>query len=91
MADPRVETVLPQVAAMDAPTVVVQPHLLYPGRLLSRLRQLVNEQDRSPNRQQWIVADCLGCDRAISRVVVERFREVAACATPPTDGAVTPE
>jgi sirohydrochlorin cobaltochelatase len=77
MAHPRVERVLPEIAAMDYRTVVVQPHLLYPGTLLNRLRRLVDEQDRSQSRQQWILAECLGCDRAIARVVVQRFHETA--------------
>ena len=34
----------------------------------------------SPLRQQWILAECLGCDRAVARVVVERYREAtSAC------------
>ena len=49
MADPRWKPCCPQVAAIDdVPTVVVQPHLLYPGTLFSRLQQLVAEQDRWP-------------------------------------------
>ena len=78
MAQPRVEAVVPQIAAMDLATVVVQPHLLYPGNLLSRLQRIVDVQDRGRLRQQWILAECLGCDRAIAQVVVERFRETAA-------------
>jgi sirohydrochlorin cobaltochelatase len=75
LAEPRVETVVPQIAATDFATVVVQPHLLYPGTLLSRLQRIVAVQDRDPRRQHWILAECLGCDRAIARVVAERFRE----------------
>lgn len=78
MAHPRVEAVLPRIAAMDYATVVVQPHLLYPGTLFSRLRTMVDEQDSGQLRQQWILAECLGCDRAIARVVTQRFREAAA-------------
>jgi sirohydrochlorin cobaltochelatase len=77
MAHPRIEEVLPQVAAMPYSTVVVQPHLLFPGALLARLQRLVDEQDRSGRRQQWILADCLRGDQAIVQVVVERFRETA--------------
>lgn len=77
MAHPRIEDVLPQVAATHVSTVVVQPHLLFPGALLARLRRIVEEQDRSGLRQQWILADCLGSDRAVAQVVVERFRETA--------------
>jgi sirohydrochlorin cobaltochelatase len=74
MAEPRVESVVAQIAAMDFAAIVVQPHLLYPGTLLSRLQHIVAEQDHSQRRQHWMLADCLGCDRAIARVVVERFR-----------------
>jgi sirohydrochlorin cobaltochelatase len=78
MAEPRVEAVVPRIAAMDFATVVVQPHLLYPGTLLSRLQRIVAVQDRNPRRQHWILADCLGCDRVMARVVAERFREATA-------------
>ncbi len=76
-AEPRVETVVSEIAASHYTTVIVQPHLLYPGRLLSRLHQLVTRQDRVHRRQRWILTDCLGCDRAIAQVVAERFRAVA--------------
>jgi sirohydrochlorin cobaltochelatase len=75
MAEPRVEEVVAEIAATEFRQVIVQPHLLYPGALLSRLRRLVEMQDSGPTRQQWRLADCLGCDRAIARAVAGRFRE----------------
>ena len=48
MAQPRVEAVVPQIAAMDFATVVVQPHLLYPGTLLSRLQRIVDDARSRP-------------------------------------------
>ncbi|MHB8866396.1 MAG: sirohydrochlorin chelatase [Pirellulaceae bacterium] len=81
MAEPRVEEVVAEITASEFERVVVQPHLLYPGALLSRLRSLVEMQerapDRQPGRQQWILADCLGCDRAVARAVVDRFLQSA--------------
>jgi sirohydrochlorin cobaltochelatase len=80
MAEPRVEEVVAEITATEFGRVVVQPHLLYPGALLSRLRRIVEMQDCGrlrQRRQQWILADCLGCDRAIARAVAGRFRETA--------------
>jgi sirohydrochlorin ferrochelatase len=74
LAQPRVEEVAKRIASSSCERVVVQPHLLYPGSLLSRLRQIVAEQELSGSRQQWILADCLGCDRAIARAVVDRYQ-----------------
>ena len=83
MAEPRVEEVLAEITATEFGRVVVQPHLLYPGSLLSRLRRIVEMQDPGRlrpgrQRQQWILADCLGCDRAIARAVAGRFCETAS-------------
>ncbi|MHB8973244.1 MAG: sirohydrochlorin chelatase [Pirellulaceae bacterium] len=85
MAEPRVEDVLAEITATECARVVVQPHLLYPGSLLSRLRRIVagHAPGRLPPapgrpRQHWIWTDCLGCDRAIARAVAGRFRETAS-------------
>jgi sirohydrochlorin cobaltochelatase len=74
LAQPLVEEVAKRMASSSYERVVLQPHLLYPGSLLSRLRQLVAVQELNRPRQQWILADCLGCDRAIARAVVDRFQ-----------------
>jgi len=78
MARPRVEDVLATVATTHFPVVVVQPHLLYPGKLLTRLASLMAEQERRHPRQQWLITECLGCDPAVARVVAHRFNETAA-------------
>lgn len=74
LAEPRVEQVALQVSAGPYQRVIVQPHLLYPGSLLSRLREMVALQEAKGTRQQWVLADSLGCDRAVARAVVDRYR-----------------
>ena len=75
MADPRVEAVLPEIVASPLRKVVVQPHLLYPGELLAKLTRIVKLQDQSNRRQQWILADCLGCDHAVADAISDRYRQ----------------
>lgn len=74
MAEPRLEEVAKRIAAGPYQRVIVQPHLLYPGSLLSRLREMVAVQELKGTRQQWILADCLGCDRGVARAVVDRYQ-----------------
>ncbi len=89
MSHPRVEQVLPEIAASPFQHVVIQPHLLYRGALWSRLEQMVHAQNQSQSHshgygqntahpgQRWTLADCLGCDWAVAHVVAERYREAS--------------
>jgi sirohydrochlorin cobaltochelatase len=78
MADPHVESVIPDIALAPQTTVIVQPHLLFPGQLLCRLRRLVQLQQRRQTRQQWLVTDVLGGDSAVALAIVDRFQQTLA-------------
>ena len=79
--EPPVDALLEQAArasfqdqACDA--VVVQPHLLFEGELMDQLRSKIQRfQNEYPDRQ-WILARCLGADRALAQVFVDFVRLV---------------
>ncbi len=80
--EPSVDTLLEQAAmassqdqACDA--VVVQPHLLFEGELMDQLRSKIQRcQAEYPDRD-WILARCLGADRALAQVFVDFVRKAA--------------
>jgi sirohydrochlorin cobaltochelatase len=53
--------------------VIVQPHLLFSGRLTQLLNTLVQEQESSGSGQAWWVTEPLGRHAALAPLVVERF------------------
>lgn len=75
MAAPPLEEVAEQVSAMDCRQVVVQPHLLFHGKLLDRVQTLVEDMNRRQSKQHWIVAQHLQPVREVADVIVDRFRE----------------
>ena len=71
MTRPLVESALPVVAALPFERVVVQPHLLFEGELMARLRRQVEAfAPRSPIRS-WIVTQPLGPHELLARAVIE--------------------
>lgn len=76
MTEPRVEAVLQEIQNHPLKYVVVQPHLLFRGELLDRLKRMVHTQDQLDERQQWLMADHLGCDKQVAAAVVARIRQV---------------
>lgn len=78
MADPKIEAVVPEIAQSSYPTVIVQPHLLFPGHLMCKLRRTVKVQDRHDGRQQWLLTEALGDDHAVALAVVDRFQQTLA-------------
>ncbi len=73
MAEPSLEQILPQVASWHFRRVVVQPHLLFHGELLTTLRKAVTSMAAQFPQQQWIMAEHLGPATPVAEVVVERF------------------
>jgi sirohydrochlorin cobaltochelatase len=71
MAEPTVSDVLGQAAAGRFRRVVVQPHLLFGGVLVDRLRDEVAEKRRSTPDKQWVVANHLGPDDLLASALVE--------------------
>ncbi len=71
MAEPSLEAALAVVAELPFRRVVVQPHLLFHGELLERLRGSVAAAgDKQPQRE-WIVAGPLEGDRELAAAVTE--------------------
>jgi len=60
MAQPDVNTVLAEAESWPFRRIVVQPHLLFYGQLLERLRERVQQAAERLPHQQWIVAGHLG-------------------------------
>ncbi len=77
-----VDMLLEQAASAEAhgqacDAVIVQPHLLFEGELMDQLRsKLMRCRQEYPDRE-WILARCLGADRALANVFVQFVRSVA--------------
>lgn len=60
MAEPSLEAAIEVVGRLDYSRVVVQPHLLFAGQLLDRVRATVADAARKFSDRQWLVAGHLG-------------------------------
>ena len=71
MAEPKLAEGLARAADSQAQRIVVQPHLLFPGELLARVRSDVHASaERFPQRQ-WLVPPPLGVDRSLVRAIAQ--------------------
>ncbi len=77
MAYPHIESVVEETQKHPLPWVVIQPHLLFAGELLTRLQRTVSVRDRAGGRQQWIMTDHLGVDRLVVAAIVDRFLQAS--------------
>ena len=75
MAEPSLKTALAEAATSGAENIVVQPHLLFQGDLLKRLRLEVESASTQWPDCRWIVAEHLGPAPQITSAVIERFKE----------------
>ena len=74
-ANPDVDGLLEQASTWDCDTVLVQPHLLFEGELIEKLRSKVLQcQMRFPNRN-WLIARTLGADPRLADVFLELASE----------------
>ncbi len=71
MAEPRFADVLPRTAELDYSRIVVQPHLLFQGELLSQIGHQVASINAAHRDRQWLLSRHLGPDPALSRVIAE--------------------
>jgi len=77
VAKPSLEEILPIVAAAGFRRIVVQPHLLFRGRLLGDVRDAVKRfqtrETASDERRQteWIVTEPLGPEPELADAIVE--------------------
>lgn len=72
MAQPKLATVLDEVASLPAiDTIVVQPHLLFQGDLNQRVTQMVEAAAAKNPQRQWIAVDRLGPDIRLAEALIE--------------------
>lgn len=69
MAEPRLEAAIEVVARLPFRRVVVQPHLLFIGELLERVRATVAQAADRCADKEWIVAGHLGPEAEIADAV----------------------
>ncbi len=62
MTRPTFETGLRTALSKSPSRIVVQPHLLYPGRLLQRIHTTLQQLAASTPRVEWVPVDSLGPD-----------------------------
>lgn len=73
MAEPRVEPVLERVVARHPAGIIVQPHLLFQGDLLRKLRDKVEEYARRHSGIQWRLGAHLGPRREVAEALLGRL------------------
>jgi sirohydrochlorin cobaltochelatase len=72
MTRPLLYNALPKVAALGYPRVVVQPHLLFSGELLSRVSHEVAAFAASHPNQEYIVTGQLGVHALLAEAIVAK-------------------
>jgi sirohydrochlorin ferrochelatase len=78
MAEPGLAEALAAGAASTRRRIVVQPHLLFGGVLVERVRDAVESYGGASTTKQWLVADHLGPDDLlVSALVDATTRELA--------------
>ncbi|MEM0925596.1 MAG: sirohydrochlorin chelatase [Planctomycetota bacterium] len=75
MAEPKLPEVLDRVATRaDISTVIVQPHLLFKGRLFDAIHRQVDEARERHPTVRFITGDYLGPCEAVADAVIRRVR-----------------
>jgi sirohydrochlorin ferrochelatase len=77
MERPSLAELLPRIAQRPVRRIVVQPHLLFPGYLATKIRAAVDEQQAQRPAIEWLVTEPLGADRLLAEVVAEIAAEAA--------------
>jgi sirohydrochlorin cobaltochelatase len=79
VASPGIESVLEQAAHSGFRRIIVQPHLLFAGSVLSQIRRLVDRrriaERGSRADRQWIVTDPAGPDARLVTAVIDRVSQ----------------
>jgi sirohydrochlorin cobaltochelatase len=83
MAEPKFTDVLDAAAASDARQIVVQPHLLFGGILLDRIRDTVADYARRHPRARWITAALLGPVPRVASAILTRAGETLSSPSVP--------
>lgn len=72
MGKPSLSEGLQDMAAGPARRIVVQPHLLFPGKLCEEVTLAVARQQAADGAKQWVVARPLGPDPLVSAAIIDR-------------------
>ncbi len=83
MADPPLGETLERLAEGPMKRVVVQPHLLFAGELIERVRSLVRDFAKRHAHVDWRVTQHLGPDELVATAILDRVHEAARL---PVDG-----
>ena len=75
VAEPRLEEALAKIAEQRPTAVVVQPHLLFSGRLTQRIAAQVATLRQTHPETEWIVASHLGPTADLAAVIVQAIGE----------------
>lgn len=75
-AEPTLKAQLDRLGRMNLERVVVQPHLLFGGRVYDEIAEQVVEASFRFAQQQWLLAAPLGPDPLIAQSLRDRFTEV---------------
>lgn len=78
MAAPLVDQAISVVAAMPFEHIVFQPHLIFAGELLERVRGLVAAAREQFPAKRWTITEPLGPDPLLARAVLERAEAALA-------------
>ena len=79
MAEPKLPEVLDHVAASPkVRTVIVQPHLLFQGRLYAAIDRQVGEANDRHSGVDFILGDYLGPVAAVADAIAHRIFPAAA-------------
>ena len=78
VAEPSVAAELEALARSSYSCIVVQPHLLFHGKLTRDLRTLVRKMQAECPAKKWLIADHLGPCELIAKAAVRRFFEAQA-------------
>lgn len=76
MASPSFEQALAKIATGGINRIVVQPHLLFNGELLRRMRDDVADAAKKYCHSQWIVARQLGASPPLIDAICDRLADV---------------
>lgn len=75
VAEPSVAAELEALARSSYGCIVVQPHLLFHGKLTSDLRTLVRKMQAECPAKKWLIADHLGPCELVAKAAIHRFFE----------------
>lgn len=75
LAQPSLDEGLQIAEESNFPNVIVQPHLLFSGSLLRRVREKVDQRKGAGTRKTWRVAGHLGPEPALARAICRNIIE----------------